>query len=278
MNFSSTLGFLLMGTTLYVTVLADSPNPDALLDWKSIALVLGGTLAAGLCIFPFSRLLELEKFIWHGVILKKTTNVRQLAEDIVRAAVLPQSERRHLPHCEASHPFLLEGFNLIAENELDTKNLRDTLEKRSAYFKTSYSNDAKMLATLAKFPSSLGMLGSTVGLVNMMFNLGNGAEGIGPAMALALVTTFWGLITTYMILMPLADYAARLNSEDILVRQLIVEGLMLIKKNEKPMLVLRKVNGFLALQDRMSYRNIELSEDYVDQASNEVAQIVKKAA
>jgi len=75
---------------------------------------------------------------------------------------------------------------------LGEEDLKEVLNRRSQYFKSNYLNDAKMLSTMGKFPSALGMLGSTVGLVDMMSGLSKlGQAGIGESMALALVTTFW---------------------------------------------------------------------------------------
>jgi chemotaxis protein MotA len=256
MNLSSILGFILAGVVIWTCVIAGSPNPRMLLDVKAFFLVTGGSIAAGLVIFPLPAMLDLGKVILYGVILKRLPDRRQLVKEIVSAASLHPSEYTMLPACPASHPFLSEGFRLIAENRLSPTELGDVLQRRSQHFKQTYMGDAKMLATLAKFPSAFGMLGSTVGLIDMMAELGGekGQEGIGPAMAMAMVATFWGLVMTYMILMPLSDYTARLAAEDNIIRQLIVDGLVMIKQGKDPQIVLDKLNGFLALADRLVLR------------------------
>ena len=204
MNISSVVGFGLAVATVWFTVIADSPNPAGLLEMKGMMLVVGGTAAAGLVIYPFNELLHIVRFTWFAVILKRLPNRKKVAEELVAAACLAPREHGLLNSWPASHPFLDECFKLIAEGKLTEVELREVLSRRSQYFKQAYMGDAKMLAVLAKFPSSFGMLGSTVGLVDMMSELGkNGQEGIGPAMAMALVATFWGLVLTYMLLMPL---------------------------------------------------------------------------
>ncbi len=278
MNLSSMIGFLAAGLTLWITVIADSPNPHALLELKGMLLVIGGTFSAGLIIFPFSKLVELNKFLFWGVLLKRTPNLRQLAKEIIAAASLDKKEHYLLPICPSSHPFLTEGFKLLSENTLGEHDLQEVLNRRSQYFKQRYVNDAKMLSILAKFPSSFGMLGSTVGLIDMMSNLGkNGHDGIGPAMAMALVATFWGLVFTYMIFMPLSDYAIRLNGEDGIIRQLIVEGILMVKRGEDPKIVLDKVNGFLALEERLNFRNVRIPDNYWQEAKEEISKLKRKA-
>ncbi len=278
MNISTLFGFALALFTVWAAVIKGSPNPQALLHIEGILLIFGGTLSAGLIIYPFSKLLDLGKFVLYAVVLKQTPEPRRLVKEIVSASLLPKHERDLLFYLPCSHPYLREGFKLLYENELNEADLFEVLSRRSQYFKTSYTNDAKMLSILAKFPSSFGMLGSTVGLIDMMSNLSkNGSEGIGPAMALALVATFWGLVLTYMVFMPLSDYAIRLNAEDGLIRQLIQEGLLMIKREEDPHVVLAKLNGFLALHDRMGRRNLEISQRFWEETREQINQIRQKA-
>jgi chemotaxis protein MotA len=111
------------------------------------------------------------------------------------------------------------------------------------------------------------MLGSTVGLVDMMAGLSRlGQGGIGEAMAMALATTFWGLIVTYLVLMPLADYALRLNAEDSYLRLMIVEGALMLKRREDPRVIADKLNSFLPINERITLRKSALPQDYWRQA------------
>jgi chemotaxis protein MotA len=266
MNFSTVFGYLIAIATLYFTVISDSPNPKMLLEPKAFILVAGGTLSAALVIFPVSALFDLVRVILFGVIFKRKTNRQQLVKEIASAAYLDKSQHYLLPQCPTSHPFLLEGFQLIAEKRLSEADLQGVLTRRSLFFKNSYMADAKMLAVIAKFPSSFGMLGSTVGLIDMMSELGEkGAQGIGPAMAMAMVATFWGLVFTYMFFMPLSDYAVRLATEDFLNRQMIVDGLMMIHRGEKQSVVLEKLNGFLNLGHRLIVKSTRPLDKFFDE-------------
>lgn len=274
MNLSSIIGFGTAIATVWFTVIADSPNPAGLLEFKGMMLVIGGTAAAGLVIYPFSELLHIFRFTWYAVIMKRVPDRQTLAEEIVSAGCVRPEEHAYLMSWPTSHPFLDEGLKLIAEDQLNVGELKDILLRRSQYFKQTYMADAKMLAVLAKFPSSFGMLGSTVGLVDMMSELGkNGQEGIGPAMAMALVATFWGLVLTYMVLMPLSDYAQRLAEKDALIRQMIVEGLISIKHGDSPIVLLRKLNGFLPPAGRFNSRNVSDPEAFVARSQHEAERI-----
>jgi len=277
MNFTPLIGLAATAAVVWIAIIQPSPKPEVLLDWRSMLLVLGGTAAVALVIFPLQKLLDLYRFVIYGVVLKKLPSVAEVAKQIVTASALGPKEYELYPLCPSSHRFLTEGYQLLAENILNEDDLREVLTRRSQYFKSNYLNDAKILATLGKFPSALGMLGSTVGLVDMMSGLSKmGQAGIGEAMALALVTTFWGLIFTYLFFMPLSDYAMRLNSEDNTLRQLIVEGILMIKRREDPRIIVDKINGFLALQDRLVLKKSALPEDYWREAQQQAAKVRRK--
>lgn len=277
MNFTPLIGLAAIATIVWISIIDPSPRPEVLLDWRSMLLVLGGTAAVAIVIYPASRLMDLYRFVIYGIVLKKLPSVSEVAKQIVTASALGPGEHELYPLCPSSHPFLTEGYQLLAENILNEEDLHEVLTRRSQYFKSNYLNDAKILSTLGKFPSALGMLGSTVGLVDMMSGLSKmGQAGIGEAMALALVTTFWGLIFTYLLFMPLSDYAMRLNSEDTTLRQLIVEGILMIKRREDPRIIVDKINGFLALQDRLILKKSALPEDFWREAQYLAAKVRKK--
>jgi chemotaxis protein MotA len=267
MNLSPIFGLVCLAVTIWRAVIIPSPRPELLLEWRGLALVVGGTVGVGLLIYPFSQLAGLGKFILYGVVFKRSAAKSKIAKEILSAAALAADESELYPMCPSSHPFLTESYQLLAEEILSEDDLREVLNRRNQYFKSRYSNDAKMLSTLGKFPSSLGMLGSTVGLVDMMAGLSRlGQGGIGEAMAMALATTFWGLIVTYLVLMPLADYALRLNAEDSYLRLMIVEGALMLKRREDPRVIADKLNSFLPINERITLRKSALPQDYWRQA------------
>ena len=105
-----------------------------------------------------------------------------------------------------------------------------------------------------------------------------GQGGIGDAMAMALATTFWGLVFTYLVFVPLSDYTLRLNSEDALLRELIVEGILVIKRREDPLVIVDKINGFLALHERVTLKKSALPQDYWKEAKAQAEKIRKDHA
>jgi chemotaxis protein MotA len=230
------------------------------LDSHALILVVGGTGAAALIAFPLGRILDLVKMFFFGVIFKTQGENAQIIREIICSAPIAQFNPEFLNTRRSSHPFLREGYLLISEGLLDESQLHDVLRKRSQQFKKIYMADAKMLNALAKFPPAFGLLGATTGMIAMMTKLGSGGQdSIGPAMAIALVATFWGIAVANFILLPLADYATRVALDDLGTRQIITEGLMMLKRRESPMLVAEKLNSYLPVKKRVLLTKSELA-------------------
>ena len=92
----------------------------------------------------------------------------------------------------------------------------------------------------------------------MLMSLGTaGKEAIGEGMAVALLTTFWGIAIANMIILPLADFTDRMNEEDKETRDLIVDGLLLIKGRPDIGVFSKKIRSFMTMKERAVYRSIE---------------------
>jgi len=252
MNISFIGGIALATWILISGVIGSTPKSSAFLNSHAILLVIGGTIAAALISIPLSQVRSLIRLVIWGGIFKQHNSRIEIVKDIISAAIYAtKSERTHLRTRTSVHPFLKEGYFLLAEGHIRKRDLLEILKLRSQYFKRAYLEDAQAVAALAKFPPAFGLLGAATGMITMMSDLGTGGqEVIGAAMAHALVATFWGVGLANFLLLPLADYAQRLVNEDTAVRHLIVEGLMQIDKGSNPFYVAERINSFLPPGDR----------------------------
>ena len=101
-----------------------------------------------------------------------------------------------------------------------------------------------MMETIATFAPAFGMIGTLVGLVQMLANMSD-PSAIGSGMAVALLTTFYGAVIANVICLPLAAKLDLRAKEEALLRNLMVEGIVAIQSGEKPQLIKEKLKGFL---------------------------------
>lgn len=250
MNISTIFGICVAIAVIWNGVIKHSTNTSIFLDPHALTLVVGGTLAAALIAFPIRDIFNLFKFVVLGVLYPKSRNKIQIAKDIL-AFTIKAKINGDKPVDDVCHPFLAEGFLLIQKNSLSHEEFRTVLGERNLHFKESYGADAKMLNALAKFPPAFGLLGATTGMIAMMSNLGaGGKDSIGPAMAVALVATFWGIAVANLILLPLADHAAKLAKDDSKVREMMMAGLVLLYEGATPNFIFEVMRSYLSLKDR----------------------------
>lgn len=251
-NFSTLLGIGAAGAVIWYGVLAGTVRKEIFWDGHALILVVGGTFAAALIAFPLSQFRDLWTFFTAGALFPTEKAHSKTIEHIMLLANRPDLANIDPTIRMQFHPFLLEGYTLMRKQEWSTLEYRAILMNRNQRFKERYSMDAKTLTALAKFPPAFGLLGATTGMIAMMTGLGpGGKDTIGPAMAIALVATFWGIAVANFVLLPLADHATRLNNEDARLRLMIATGLTLIQQQSRPAALYEHMIGFLPVFDRM---------------------------
>lgn len=272
MNISAWIGFAIAFAVLYMGVLHGATNPYLFLDPHALILVCGGTIAAGLIAFPLKRFAEIRDLILLGVLFKRKQPGIDVAKQLVEASQLYRErgfEGLKLlgePH----HPFLAEALYFVGKDYIDAFELRNVLEKRSTYFKKRYQQDYKTLNALGKFPPAFGLLGATTGMIAMMTQLSGKPDQIGPAMATALVATFWGIAVANFLVLPLADYANRVVQEDQGLRNLIIEGVLAIKEGQPTIIVFERLAASLPPQSRLLLKeSLNGARDRVDDPSSQ---------
>ncbi|OFZ16803.1 MAG: hypothetical protein A2Z20_02070 [Bdellovibrionales bacterium RBG_16_40_8] len=264
MNKSSALGFFIAFMVVYMGVLHNSPNPGLFLDTHALILVCGGTAAAALIGFPLPKLARLLDFILYKVIFDKSRKDTHIAKDMILAYRNPPQGKKFFEVSPKSHPFIVETSIMLEKTHLSPHELDKILTDRINYVKKSYLDDAKVLNSLAKFPPAFGLLGATTGMISMMIGLGSGgADQIGPAMAIALVATFWGIAIANLVLLPLSDHATKVATEEIHTRNMIKAAIQLMvdKKCSQERLV-EVLIGYLPLKERREFK--KYSKDIAD--------------
>ncbi len=250
MNISTLVGICVAIAVIWNGVVKHATNTSIFLDSHAITLVVGGTIAAALIAFPLRDIFHLFKFVVLGVLYPKSRNKVKIAKDIL-SFTLKTRANGDKPVDNVCHPFLTEGFLLIQKKTLSHEEFRTVLGERNLHFKESYGADAKMLNALAKFPPAFGLLGATTGMIAMMSNLGaGGKDSIGPAMAIALVATFWGIAVANLILLPLADHASKLAKDDSKVREMMMAGMVLLHEGATPSFIYEVMRSYLSIPDR----------------------------
>lgn len=253
MQLSSLFGLLFAFIVFVGSAMTATDNAKIFFDVHALAIVVGGTFAACLLSFSMPRIIFLFK-IFLKKILKGPSDYVPVVNEIIDLAKGYRESDGYLKTKMGSinNPFLKEAIQMVAEGGIDPEDVDEILLKRIRTNFTRFEEDAESFRTLAKFPPAFGLLGAVMGIISLMTNLG-GADAfqkVGPAMAVALVATLYGIAIANFIFLPLAENLSRINRRDYMIRQMICEGVKLIRMKKHPFMVEEAVKSYLLANER----------------------------
>ncbi len=155
--------------------------------------------------------------------------------------------------------FLKEAFLLVQEELLEEETLIRVLRTRvNTNFQRQMEEMIKF-RTVGKYPPAFGLMGTTLSMITLLQKLGQagGQKLIGPAMAVGLVATFYGLALANLVFNPISENLQDSAKENRLKNLIIVEGLRLILQGTSPVILAEELNSFLIPSERIDWRKIE---------------------
>ena len=248
-DFATVVG-LCLGLGLIVAAILSGDSNASFVNLPSIMIVLLGTMAVTAVSFSGREILSAGKIIFRTA-LSKTYEPSETATQIVELAAI---SRKHgilaLSKLEdelAKEPFLDRGIQMLTDG-LPEHEIEDLMNREINSLRDRHFRSANILRRGSEIAPAMGLIGTLVGLVQMLANLDD-PDKIGPAMAVALLTTFYGAIFGTVMLSPLAAKLERNSEEEIMVKTLILNGVMCIARQENPRKVEVLLNTILPPQD-----------------------------
>lgn len=147
-------------------------------------------------------------------------------------------------------PFLKKGILLIVDGT-DPDLVRAIMETELISIEGRHKVRIGFWDTLGSMGPAWGMIGTLVGLVNMLYNMSD-MEALGPSMAVALITTLYGSLLANWLCIPISNKLKADNSEEMMLKEVMIEGLLSIQAGENPRVIEEKLKSFLAPKDRTS--------------------------
>lgn len=260
MNFYALITIICSGFYVYYSFIISSKNNVKMyLDTTSLFIVLVGTLMAVLLSVDIRRVFSIFKIFLKRFLFGKKYNYRKLIMEIMQ---ITESFRKGEPlesqTIKTKDDFLQESITLLADGILEKEQAVNMLIMRNNNLLEINESEANKFNLLAKFPPAFGMIGTTMGMVALLANLGgdDAMKMIGPAMAVALITTLYGSILANLVFIPIAENLLN-NSEEIYTKnKIIVEGVKLMLEKTNPIIVAEQLNSFLPTNERLDWKEV----------------------
>ena len=245
MDITTAIGTLLAFGLLGWSLTSGGTPIAMFVDVPSIVMVLGGTFAVTMISFRIGDLKQVSKVVLRTYMFKLPSPGDEI-ERIIAYANL--ARREGLLALEAKlqdvdDKFLSKGVQLVIDGfAADT--VRDIMDLELLWQNQRHALGKRMMDAMGAYAPAFGMIGTLVGLVKMLANLSD-PSSIGAGMAVALLTTFYGAVLANALFIPLSGKLDVRAKEEMLLRELMIEGIVAIQSGEKPQLIKEKLKGFL---------------------------------
>ena len=244
MDLATIIG-VISGIVLIVVSIELSGDLISFWSFSSVLIVLGGTIAATLINFPLNKVIgtfKVARIVFQNQTLEPDKTISILvnfAEKARREGLLALEADAE----ELDEPFLKKGIQLIVDGT-DPELVRNILETELTFMEERHKQSANIFEAMGASAPAFGMLGTLIGLIIMLGHLDDPSM-IGPGMAVALVTTFYGSILANLIFLPIAGKLKVRSNEEALNKILMLEGILSIQAGENPRIVAEKMKSFL---------------------------------
>jgi len=212
----------------------------------SLMIVLGGTFGATMINYPIRDVLSVFRVL-RNVFFSKAWSSQEIIRKFIDLS--NRSRREGILVLEDSIPYLADRFLAkglqLAIDGMEPKAILEILETEIAYLQERHRSGAEILTTMAGFFPAMGMIGTLIGLIQMLKTMEDPST-IGPAMAIALLTTFYGAIAANLVCLPMAGKLRKRSKEETLAKEMMVTGILSLANGENPRIIEQKLHSFLS--------------------------------
>lgn len=270
---NTVIGFI-FGIIVLIMGIKSNGDLSSFWDVGSVYITLGGTVAALLVHFPLRSLknalvASIKVFFTKKQDLLKLIDVIvELADQARKGGLLSLEDKVE----EYKNGFLKKGIFAVTASH-DSASVRKALETELAYIQQRHETTQEVLMKAASYAPAFGMIGTLIGLINMLKNLDQDQSVLGPSMSIALVTTFYGAVLANAVFLPIAGKLKRLSEEELMAKQLIIEGLIAIQEGRNPRVIKDELMSMLSDKEKAKIERMEKKKK--QQEKNMAATYVK---
>ena len=248
MNTSTLIGLLVSLFLLSVLLMFSAQHPALLLDLSSLGIVLGGTFAATCISYPMAEVRAIPRLL-ATVLRAEREQADAIIEELVGLARRwNDGDSRGVENAlaEVRNPFLCSGVQLLVD-QVAEDDILELLQWRIARLRAKEHAEAQLFRVMAGYAPAFGMLGTLVGMVNLVFVLGDGDIGnVGRQMAMSLTTTLYGLLLANLVCKPIAVKLERRTERRVVVMNMILQGISMMARKRSPGLMRETLKCFVA--------------------------------
>ncbi len=252
MDVATLFGIIVAGSLVISAIMIGGPV-SWFISAPSFMIVIGGTMGATLLNYPISEILGVFGVV-KNVLIQRIPATGSLIQMMVEFA--KKARREGLLSFESAirdieDPFLSNGLQLAVDG-MDASAIEEILTTEIQFVEERHKLGAEIFSTMGTFAPAVGMLGTIIGLVQMLMQMKDPSQ-IGAPMAVALLTTFYGTMLANLLFLPISGKLKTRSKQEILEKQMVLEGIVAIQSGDNYRIVEQKLKAFLSPK----IRNVE---------------------
>lgn len=245
MDIATIIGILL-GFMVITTAIIAGGGWQIFIHIPSMAITIGGMLCATLIHFSLPQFLGIFSIV-KKTIIAKVPSQSELIQKMVNYAAINRRDgalalEQEIPNLDNS--FFIKGVQMLVDGR-DSEQIRDFMSIEIQYLQDRHSTGKKILEFMGASAPAFGMIGTLIGLIQMLRSL-DSPDAIGGGMAVALITTFYGALAANLIFIPLAGKLGIYSKAETTAIEMIVEGICAIAQGDNPTIVREKMQAFIS--------------------------------
>lgn len=215
----------------------------------SMLVVFGGTLGAVMMKYNLSQYLAAFKIAGKAFMFKIIKPEELIPEIVELSDAARKGGLLSLEGKEVGHPFLQKGIGLLVDGH-DPEVVRSVMKADRGKAITRHETSAGVFAAFGDVAPAMGMIGTLIGLVQMLSAMDD-PKSIGPAMAIALLTTLYGAMIATMVALPIKDKLMLRSEEEGDIQALIIDAIIAIQGGQNPRVIQNMLSTYLKEKDRL---------------------------
>jgi chemotaxis protein MotA len=246
----STLIGLILGFVLVGSAIAMGSGAAGFIDIPSMLITIGGTIAATMVAFSLKQLASVSA-VTRKAFFHKADSIPSIIKTVLRFALKARREGILALEGEietVDDPFIVKSLQLAIDGT-SPEIMEEVLRTEVNHIEERHKLGQSLYKSMGSFAPAFGMVGTLIGLVKMLQSM-NDPSSIGPGMAVALITTFYGALLANLVFLPLANKLKLRSQQELLIKEVIIAGILSIQSGDNPRIVEQKLQVFVSPKDR----------------------------
>lgn len=250
----ATIVGIILGFGVVIFAVVSGGGWQSFLHIPSILITIGGMLCSTLIHFSMSQFLGIFSVI-KKTFVTKIPAPSELIQQMVNYAAINRRDGALALEQEihrVDDKFMVKGLQMLVDGQ-ESEQIRDHMDLEIQYLQERHSTGKKILEFMGAAAPAFGMIGTLIGLVQMLRSLSS-PDAIGQGMAVALLTTFYGAFVANLIFIPLAGKLGIYSKAETTAMEMITEGICAIARGDNPTSVREKMQAFVSHSRREEVR------------------------